>query len=189
MSDDVTRLLHRLRDGDRDALERLLPLVYDEIRAIAERHMRNERAGHTLQPTALVHEAYMKLVERREADWESRAHFLGVAAQAIRRILVDHARAKKRHKRGGDAVRVTLTDEVSGAGDRELDVLALDRALEKLGEEDAVDRQVVELRFFAGLGVGEIAKLLGVTERTIHRRWTFARTWLFRELSGGASAG
>jgi RNA polymerase sigma factor (TIGR02999 family) len=165
-----------------------LPLVYDEMRAVAARHLRGERPDHTLQPTALVHEAYLRLAQRRSTDWESRAHFLGVASQAIRRVLVEHARARRRDKRGGGRLRVTLSDEMALGRGPDLDVLALDEALTRLGEEDPTDQRVVELRFFGGLSVKETAKVLGVVERTVHRRWTFARAWLFRELAGAVAA-
>lgn len=179
---DVTRLLQALGAGDRKALDRLLPLVYDELREIAARHMSRERSNHTLQPTALVHEAYLRLCRRESPKWEGRAHFLGVAAQAIRRILVEHARARQREKRGGGWVRVTLSDGPAGRQDLDLDVLALDQALERLGREDPDDQRLVELRFFGGLSLRETALVLGVTERTVQRRWNFARTWLYREL-------
>jgi RNA polymerase sigma factor (TIGR02999 family) len=179
---DVTQLLQALGEGDRRALDRLLPLVYDEMREIAARHMRRERPDHTLQPTALAHEAYLRLCQRESPQWESRAHFLGVAAQAIRRILVEHARARQRDKRGGGWVRVTLSNGPAGPQDLDFDVLALDQALERLGEEDPEDQKVVELRFFGGLSVKETAHVLGVSERTVHRRWSFAKAWLYREL-------
>lgn len=180
---EVTQLLQALGDGDRQALDRLLPLVYDEMREIAARHMRRERQDHTLQPTALAHEAYLRLCQRESPHWESRAHFLGVAAQAIRRILVEHARAKQRDKRGGGWVRVTLSNGPAGPQDLDLDVLALDQALERLGKEDPEDQRVVELRFFGGLSVKETALVLGMSERTVQRRWSFSRIWLYRELN------
>lgn len=186
MSQEVTQLLHALRDGDQSALERLMPLVYDELRAIAARHLHGERPGHTLQPTALANEAYLRLMDRQSANWDSRAHFFGVAAQAIRRILVEHARAKGRDKRGGGRLRVTLSDSLEEAG-RDVDVLALDDALERLGSDQPEDRKVVVLRYFGGLSVKEVAAALGVSERTVHRRWEFARSWLYRELSGNTT--
>lgn len=179
---DVTSLLRAINGGDRQALDRLLPLVHGEIREIAARHMRHERENHTLQPTALVHEAYLRLVDRREESWESRAQFLGAAAQAIRRVLVDHARARNRVKRGGGALRVTLHESLSGGTAEELDFGALDRALDKLGEEHAEEKRIVELRFFGGMSIDEVAHLLQRSPRTVKRRWTFARAWLFREL-------
>ncbi|MGD8375207.1 MAG: sigma-70 family RNA polymerase sigma factor [Acidobacteriota bacterium] len=179
---EITRLLARWRGGDAEALDRLFPLVYGPLREIAARQMRVERPGHTLQPTALVNEAYLRLVRRDGAVVEDRAQFLAVAAQAIRRILVDHAREKGRLKRGGGRLRVTLSEEVA-ADARDLDLVALDEALERLGEQDPENQQVVELRFFGGLSEKEVATVLGLSERTVRRRWTYARAWLFRELS------
>lgn len=184
---EVTRLLQALREGDRSALDRLQPLLYEELRAIAGRQLRGERPNHTLQPTELVHEAYLRLLDRHSPEWESRAHFLGVAAQTIRRILVEHARARDRGKRGGGLVRVTMTDSLDSHA-LDFDLLALDRALDKLGAEEPEDRDVVVLRFFGGLTMKEIAAVLGVSERTVHRRWEFARSWLYRELRGGPVA-
>jgi RNA polymerase sigma factor (TIGR02999 family) len=185
---DVTVLLQAIRKGDPDAMDRLMPLVYPEIRKLAARHMDRERRNHTLQPTALVNEAYLRLVDRREASWESRAHFLGAASQVIRRVLVEHARARNREKRGGGALRVTLAEEPAGGASVDLDVLALDQALDRLGEEHPAERQAVELRFFGGLSIPEAAEVLGVSTRTVERRWTFARAWLFRELRDGSEA-
>ena len=179
---DVTALLRAASGGDPDALDRLIPLVYDEIRAVALRHMGQERVGHTLQPTALANEAYIRLLDRCQANWESRAHFLGVASQVIRRVLVEHARARNRRKRGDGALAVTLSSELTGDLPLDLDILALDQALERLGEEHAEEKQVVELRFWGGLSVPEIARLLDTSTRTVERRWTYARAWLFREL-------
>jgi RNA polymerase sigma factor (TIGR02999 family) len=182
---DVTGLLHRLRDGDREALDRLLPLVYGEMRALAAYHMKGERKNHTLQPTALVHEAYLRLVKRESPDWEDRAHFLGVASRVIRRILVEHARAKKRERRGGGAVMVTLTEEALSGPAMDMDVLALDEALSRLGEEDDTAQKVVELRFFGGMTAEETARVTGISLRTVHRRWAYAKAWLYRELIDG----
>ncbi len=183
---DVTALLHSLKEGDRQALDRLLPLVYQEMRALAAHHMKQERADHTLQPTALVHEAYLRLVKRDSPDWENRAHFMGVASQVIRRTLVEHARARKRDKRGGGAVKVTLTEQALSGPAMDMDVLALDEALTRLGEEDDSAQQVVELRFFGGMTTKETAEALGMAERTVHRRWAYAKAWLFQELRAGA---
>lgn len=185
MAHEVTELLQALRGGDRGALDRLMPLVYGELRAIAAGHLRGERSDHTLQPTALVHEAYLRLLERQKPTWENRAHFLGVAAQAIRRILIEHARARGRGKRGGGRVRVTLSDS-SGTHELDFDVLALDEVLKRLHAEDSNDAEVVVLRYFGGLTVQEVASAMGISERTVHRRWEFARSWLFRELRGGS---
>jgi len=183
---DVTALLHSLKDGDRQALDRLLPLVYQEMRALAAHHMKQERRDHTLQPTALVHEAYLRLVKRDSPDWENRAHFMGVASQVIRRTLVEHARSRKADKRGGGAVKVTLTEQAISGPAMDLDVLALDEALTRLGEEDDSARQVVELRFFGGMTAEETAEALGMAVRTVHRRWSYAKAWLYRELRIGS---
>ena len=180
---EVTQLLHAWRSGDDDALNRLFPLLYDELRAMAAGHLRRERPDHTLQPTALVHEAYLRLLPRKEASVEDRAQFLSVAAQAIRRVLVDHGRGKARAKRGGGQVRVTLTGKVATEGPLDLDILDLDRALERLGEADPIDQKVVELKYFGGLSDAEAAKVLACSERTVRRRWIYARAWLFRELN------
>jgi RNA polymerase sigma factor (TIGR02999 family) len=180
---EVTQLLHAWRSGDDDALNRLFPLLYDELRAMAAGHLRRERPDHTLQPTALVHEAYLRLLPRKEASVEDRAQFLSVAAQAIRRVLVDHGRGKARAKRGGGQVRVTLTGKVAKEGPLDLDILDLDRALERLGEADPMDQKVVELKYFGGLSDAEAAKVLDCSERTVRRRWIYARAWLFRELN------
>lgn len=186
---DVTALLNRLKEGDGEALDRLLPLVYGEMRALAAHHMKGERKDHTLQPTALVHEAYLRLVKRETPNWDNRAHFLGVASQVIRRILVEHARSRKREKRGGGAVRVTLTEEALSGPAMDLDVLALDEALTRLGEEDDTAQRVVELRFFGGMTAEETSKVLLLSLRTVHRRWAYAKAWLYRELIDGYQTG
>ena len=182
---DVTLLLQAIGNGEREAMDRLIPMVYPAIRELAARQMAGERRAHTLQPTALVNEAYLRLVDRREPSWENRAHFLGAAAQIIRRVLVEHARARNREKRGGGALKVTLSEELPGGLAMDLDILALDEAMERLGEEHPEERQAVELRFFGGLSVPEAARVLGVSTRTVERRWTYARAWLFRELRDG----
>ncbi len=180
--EDVTQVLEQLRKGDERAADKLLPLVYDEFRALARHYLAQERGNHTLQPTALVHEAYMKLVDQTRVDWQGRSHFFAVAAQAMRRILVDHARARMREKRGGGRARVTLDDAVALSPQKDEDVLALDEALEKLAKLDARQAKVVELRFFGGLNVDEVAAALNVSKRTVEGDWTFARAWLSREL-------
>jgi RNA polymerase sigma-70 factor, ECF subfamily len=181
---EITKLLITLKDGDRaSAAAKLMPLVYDEFRALAARHLRHERADHTLQPTALVHEAYLRLIDQTRVDWQGRTHFFAVGAQAIRRILVDHARQRKRQKRGGGAGRVALDESVALAPQRAEEILALDEALSKLGQLDSRQAQVVEMRFFAGMSVDEVAGVLGVSKRTIEGDWTMARAWLMRELS------
>jgi len=181
---EITQLLIGLKDGDRAAAAaKLMPLVYEEFRALAARHLRHERADHTLQPTALVHEAYLRLIDQTRVDWQGRTHFFAVGAQAIRRILVDHARQRKRQKRGGGAGRVALDESVALAPQREEEILALDEALEKLGKLDHRQAEVVEMRFFAGMSVAEVAEVLGVSKRTVEGDWTMARAWLMRELS------
>lgn len=172
--------------GDSGAGDRLLELVYPELHRIAERQMRREREGHTLQPTALVHEAFLKLVDQSRVDWRNRAHFLGVAAQAMRRLLVDHARGRARDKRGGGATLVELDSAAGEAGlavaARSVDLLALDQALERLAALDAVQARLVELRFFGGLSVEEAAEALGLSTATAGRDFRSARAFLAREL-------
>jgi RNA polymerase sigma factor (TIGR02999 family) len=184
---EVTAALEDLRRGDEGAFDALLALLYKDLRRIAGSYFRAEREGHTLQPTALVHEAYLRLVGQRDASWESRAHFLNAAAQAMRRILVDHARARQAEKRGGADVRVTLDDAVAGDSGRELDLLALDETLTKLGKADPQMCRVVELRVFGGLTTKETAEVLGISERTTERTWSFARAWLRVELGKDTS--
>jgi RNA polymerase sigma factor (TIGR02999 family) len=183
-SEEVTRLLGALRGGDRDALGRLLPLVYDELHLLAQRAMRHERGGHTLQATALVNEAYLRLVDQRRAGWEHRTQFLAVAAQLMRRILVDHARGRGAAKRGGGQERVPLENAAVSAPEKGLDLVSLDEALTRLARIDAQQARVVELRFFGGLTVEEAAEVLGVSPATVKREWTMAKAWLRRELSG-----
>ena len=183
-SPDPTSILLEHTRGDPSAAERLLPLVYKELRALASQFMQDERRSHTLEPTALIHEAYLRLVDRTKVNWQGRAHFLALAAQAMRRVLVDHARRKKALKRGGGARPVTLTGLDEGAEAPVLDILALDEALEKLAGLNARHGQVVMLRFFAGLSGKETAHVLGVTERTVKNDWSMARAWLLRELDG-----
>ncbi len=167
-------------------MAQLLPLVYDELRRLAGHYMKGERAGHTLAPTVLVHEAFVKLADRTRAGFNGRTHFFAAGAQAMRRILVDHARARGREKRGGDWRRVTLLgDEAADRGGRDVEqLLALDEALEKLAALDERQAQVVELRYFGGLKVDEVATALGVSKRTVEGYWTHARAWLRRELGG-----
>jgi RNA polymerase sigma-70 factor, ECF subfamily len=180
----VTQLLVRARRGDSGATDELFPLVYDELRSVAAAFLQRERAGHTLQPTALVNEVYLRLVGPSEVEWENRGHFFGAAARAIRRILTDHARSRGREKRGGGMGRVPL-DEANPAIDVDmLDMVALDEALTKLASMDEQIAKVVELRFFAGLTEEETARALGVSSSTVTRDWRFARVWLKRELGG-----
>lgn len=181
----ITQLLDDWSGGNRAALERLLPIVYGELRRLARRELRRERAGHTLQPTALVHELYVRLVDQRRASWENRAQFFAVAAQLMRRILVDHARARVAAKRGGSSPRVSL-DEAGDAIDVAIapafEVLAVDRALTRLTLLDPEQARIVELRFFSGLSVDETAHVLGRSPRTIKREWRLAKAWLYRHL-------
>lgn len=183
---DVTILLRAISGGDREALDQLVPLVYGEIRRIAARHLRNERSNHTLQPTALANEAYLRLAGQSEPAWTDRVHFLRVASRVIRNVLVDHARARNREKRGGDVLKVTLVEDVAGRPDLDLDILALDQALERFAGDYPEEARVVELQYFGGLTPAEAAELLGVSRRTVDRRLVFARAWLFQQLKAGA---
>jgi RNA polymerase sigma factor (TIGR02999 family) len=179
---DVTRLLSDWSNGDRHALDELLPLVYDELRHLANAYLKRERDGHTLQSTALVHEAFLRLVNQHDVQWQGRAHFFGIAAQMIRRILVDHARAQRAAKRGAGAVRIELGEELAVAQQRDLDLIALDDALERLATMDGRQSRIVELRFFAGLSVEDTADVMGISTATVKREWSSARAWLFREV-------
>lgn len=180
---EVTQLLARWRDGEGKALDELMPLVYREMRELAARSLRRERPHHTLQCTALVHEAYMRLVHYDRIDWRSRAHFLGVAATLIRQILVDHARSRLRAKRGGGNLFLQLEDSVAEAPRREVNLVALDDALMDLARLDAQQAKVVELRFFGGLSIEETAEVLSISDSTVKRDWAVAKSWLFRELA------
>ncbi|MFO0836423.1 MAG: sigma-70 family RNA polymerase sigma factor [Phycisphaerales bacterium] len=180
---EVTLLLRRVSGGDPSPVSRLLPLVYEELKAMAESHLRQERSGHTLQATALVHEAYLKLVEQRSTDWQNRGHFFAIAAQAMRRILCNHARDRSRQKRGGKRKRVDLSDSIVLADAPEVEFDTLDDALMKLGAMDERKVRIVELKFFAGLSIEEIAQFLEVSTATVKREWTLAKAWLARELA------
>ena len=182
---DVTGLMRAWGAGDADARDRLLPVVYDELRRQARRYMAHESAGHTLQTTALVHEAYLRLVDQRGARWESRTQFFAVAAQLMRRVLVDHARAHGAAKRGGAAVAAPLEHDTAPAPEPDVDVVALDEALTRLAALDPRHARVVELRYFAGLGIEDAAEALGVSRATVNRDWQMARAWLRRELAPG----
>ena len=182
-SSQVTQYLLALQGGDARAADVLLPLLYDELRSLAHRYLQREGFGHTLQPTALVHEAWLRLVDQNRVEWKGRTHFFAVGAQAMRRVLVDHARGRLRQKRGGGRARVQLTDDVALSTQRDEDVLAVDEALEKLARVDARQASIVELRFFAGLDVAEVAQALGLSKRTVEADWTAAKAWLRRELS------
>ena len=188
---DITRLLREWRGGDGRALERLIPLVHGELHELASRHLSRERRDHTLQTTALVNEAYMKLAGQPGVDWQNRAHFFAIAATVMRRILVDHARGKRRRKRGGGEAPVVLDDGALEAPRREVDVFdayALDRALSRLEGLDARQARVVELRYFGGMTVEETAEVVGSSPATVNREWAVARAWLYRELAGPAAA-
>jgi RNA polymerase sigma factor (TIGR02999 family) len=179
---DVTLLLNELRLGNRDALPRLIPLVYGELRRLAAHYLKAERSGHTLQPTALVHQAYLRLVEQDHADWKNRAHFLGVAAQMMRRILVDYARARQTAKRDGIVVRVDLAGFGPGGGELRIEeILTVDGALDRLAVLDPQQSRVVELRYFAGLTIEETAEAVGISPRMVKGDWAMASAWLRRE--------
>jgi RNA polymerase sigma-70 factor, ECF subfamily len=183
----ITRLLSSASAGDRRATDELLPLVYDELRTLAAQHLAEERAGHTLQPTALAHEAYLRLLGPGGTTWENRAHFFGAAARAIRRILVDHARTRGREKRGGGMEFEVLQEDSAKATERsDIDLLALDEAMERLALLDPQKALLVELRFFGGLTLKEVAAAMEISESTVVREWQFARVWLYRELGGGS---
>lgn len=186
-SGEITDLLLQWRGGDAASLERLLPLVYDELRRIAARQTRRERPGHTLQPTAVVHEAYLRLVDQSRIGWQNRLHFYGVAAQTMRRVLVDHARRRQRSKRGGGAAHVVLEDSDLVTAERAVDFLDLDAALDRLQALDAEQAKLVELRYFGGLSVEETAEVLGLSAATVKRHWLSAKVWLLRELGGAPS--
>jgi RNA polymerase sigma factor (TIGR02999 family) len=179
---DVTELLMAWGRGDEDALSRLTPLVYDELHRLAAAHMRREQAGHTLQTTALVNEAYIKLVDSNRVRWQNRAHFFAMAAQLMRRILVDFARKRRYQKRGGDWRQVTLAEGLGVSTNLDSDLVALDDALQELGKLDPRKARVVELRFFAGLSLDETAEALQVSTDTVGRDWRAAKAWLMREL-------
>lgn len=178
----VTFLLEKWREGDRAALDKLMPLVYAELRRLAGGYLRRERVNHTLQPTALVNEAYLLLVDQTHTKWQNRAQFIGVAAQMMRRILVDHARAHQAAKRGGEAFTVALSQADRFAHQPDADLLAIHDALIQLSSFDAQQGRIVELRFFGGLTIEETAEVLGVSHSTVERDWTMARAWLRREL-------
>lgn len=184
-SDEVTLLLIKLTDGHESVLESLLPLIYDELRRLASSYLRRERKDHTLQPTALVHEAYLKLIDQTQVQWQNRAHFFGIAAQVMRRILVDHARRHTADKRGGDAQKLPLEEEIlvvaggSASQEKSVELLALDEALENLAALDPRKARIVELRYFSGLSVEETAEVIGVSPVTIKREWRMAKAWLY----------
>ena len=185
----VTGLLRAWSQGDLEARERLMPLVYEELRRRAAAYLRRERKDHTLQPTALVHEAYLRLVGQQRVVWQNRAHFFGIAAQMMRRILVDHAKRLRRGKRFGGAVRVPLDDRVGAATPPDCDLLLLDQALDELTAIDSRQGQIVELRYFGGLSESEVAEVLTISRSTVTREWLIARGWLYRRVTTGQPQG
>jgi RNA polymerase sigma-70 factor (ECF subfamily) len=182
-SNQVTELLARWSNGEEDAREKLVPLVYDELRRLARRCLAGRPQDHTLQSTALVHEAYLRLVGRNEVHWQNRVHFFAVAARLMRGILVDHARMRHASKRGGNNLTLTLDDALASPKQRELDLVALDDALNALSALDPKQGQLVELRFFAGLSIEDTSHVLGVSPATVKRDWSTARAWLYREMN------
>jgi RNA polymerase sigma factor (TIGR02999 family) len=183
---NVTKLLVQWSKGDQAALEALVPLVYDELRRLARYYLKQEKQNHTLSSTALVHEAYLRLVNQKDVTWQNRAHFFGVASQMMRRILVDHARRHGYAKRGGGALTLALEDAVATPRRREIDLVALDDALDSLAKLDERQSRMVELRFFGGLSIEETSEVLGVSTPTVKREWASARAWLYREISRGS---
>lgn len=180
---EITHMLREWSDGKQESLDKLLPLVYDELRRQAARFLRKERQDHTLQTSALINEAYLKLIDQREVKWESRTHFFAIAAQAMRRILVDYARTTNRKKRGGDYLRLPLEDAMQVASEeKSVDLIALDEALNKLAERDRQQARVVELRYFSGLSLEETAEALKISRATVATEWAMAKSWLHREL-------
>ena len=182
----VTRLLVDWGNGDQQALEKLTPLVYQELKRLAARYLRRERREHTLQSTALVHEAWLRLIDQKQVHWQNRAQFFGIAAEMIRRILIDHARGRQAAKRGDGAIKLSLDDALATPNRRDLDLVALDDALHDLGRLDPQQSRLVELRFFAGLSIEESAEVLGVSPATVKREWMAAKAWLYREISARA---
>jgi RNA polymerase sigma factor (TIGR02999 family) len=187
--EDITRILQEVSGGNREAPARLMPLVYDELRRLADHYLRRERPDHTLQPTALVHEAYLRLIDQTRVDWQNRAHFFGVAAQLMRRILVDHARRHQAEKRGGFRQKLTLDEAVDYSQTRDVDLVRLDEALTALAQFDERQSRVVELRFFGGLTIEETAEALAVSPATVKVDWSMAKAWLRREIGGGDADG
>jgi RNA polymerase sigma-70 factor, ECF subfamily len=179
----VTQLLIDWRNGDPEAVDKLMPLVYDELHRLAARYMRRERSDHTLQPTALIHEAYLRLVDQRNVQWQNRAHFFAIAAQLMRRIVINHARDRAAGKRGGVARKVPLDEAIDLSGERAADLIALDDALTGLATIDPQQSRIVELRFFGGLNVEETAEILAVSPATVKREWRIAKAWLRKEIT------
>jgi RNA polymerase sigma factor (TIGR02999 family) len=186
-TENITQLLIDVSRGNQTAIDELLPLVYGELRSLASNYLRRERADHTLQPTALVHEAYLRLVDQTQVNWQNRAHFFGMAAQMMRRILVDHARAHNASKRGSEYQKLQLDEKIDSVAERSTELIALDEALTELSTVDEVKSRIVELRYFAGLTVEETAEVLGVTPVTINRHWRMAKAWLFGRIHGATA--
>ena len=188
---EITQLLHEWRGGSQDALDRLVPLVYDELHTLATRHLSREWRHDRPQATTIVNEAYLKLFGQREVDWQNRGHFFAIAAQLMRRILVDHARRQLRHKRGGGGLPEPLDDQVAapGAAVDAIDAIDLDRAIQKLEQIDPDQSRIIEMRFFGGLTVEETAAVLGISPATVKREWALAKGWLYRELTGDGRTG
>lgn len=184
----TTALVNRVAAGNREASERLFELLYEDFRRLAAMYLKKERAGHTLQPTALVHEAYLRMIDQTRVAWHGRTHFFAVGAQAMRRILVDHARKQRRLKHGGGRYRVQLGENMAVSPRSDEDLLAVDEALTRLAQVDPRQATIVELRFFGGLSVEEVAEVLGISKRTVEKEWTMVRAWLRRELSEERSA-
>ena len=183
MASDVTKILKAIKAGRDDATDELLPIVYNELRDLATKKLRHEAAGNTLQPTALVHEAYLRLIGSADDDWENRAHFFGAAAEAMRRILIDRARSKKSQKKGGDAIQVSLDGLTQISEGHADELIALDEALNELETQDKTKAELVKLRFFVGLNMEESAQALGISLRTAERNWAYAKAWLHRQIS------
>lgn len=181
--EEVSRLLAECSGGNQEAFDKLLPLVYDELHRLAAAYMSREREGHTLQTTALVNEAYLRLVDQTSAHWQNRVHFFAVASKVMRQILIDHARSHARAKRGGGATRISLDEIAVMSKERAANLLALDEALQRLAEKDRRKSEVVEMRFFGGLTIEEVAEVLRVTPKTVTRDWQMARAWLYREMA------
>jgi RNA polymerase sigma factor (TIGR02999 family) len=180
---EITKMLREWGGGNQEVLDELLPLVYDELHRQAARFLRKERPGHTLQTTALIHEAYLKLIDQRSVKWESRTHFFAIAAQAMRRILVDYARAEHRKKRGGNDIKLPLDEAMTVASDeKSVDLIALDEALDRLAKQDERQARIVELRYFSGLSLEETAEALHISRATVASDWNMAKVWLYREI-------
>lgn len=189
-SQEVTQILKSLSNGDRSGVDRLMAVLYDDLKSLASRFMSRESKGHTLQPTDLVNESFLKLVDQTRINWQGKTHFMAVSAQAMRRILVDHARTKYRKKRGGrDRVRLELRDDHAFSIERPEEILAVDEALTKLATLDRTHAQILELRLFAGLGMKEIGQILGVSSRTVERHWAMIRAWVLQEMNSPGEPG